>query len=490
MILLAALALPLGACIDKADASGQEFTDAAWWALNQAGGFIVFKSLNAVFDGLFDGGGVSLDDASLDAIRDILRDEFEENNAWITKTKINDNLEAWENIRLKTGPSENVPDWEFANYETLQEVNNEIPGLEEGKAAAIDLGLQTAQEFQLLMAKQLLLDHMLTELGEKLGETEDYRANKLRHAREALEHMQHLQNLVQSRIEAVESKFRLSGQRLGEFGICVLPSGLQISGDPLLWCHCVTGPNIEGSWCDVGRNRETPSTVAEYRAERISSRQAQIPEKILGAQFDQNLTMLEKLANPPILWESGKRSETSPSTAPFNVFEPSNWHAADFNGDGKTDVFASSPAVDLNADGDIDDDEGGKWLVKYNGTKEWQNLNGSNIPVKNLAFGDFNGDSKTDVFAAWDGKWRVSWSGSSGWQDLNVSGIPVGDLAFGDFNSDGKTDVFASWGGKWRVSWSGSSGWQDLNSSGIPVRDLAFGDFNGDGETDVISREF
>ena len=80
-----------------------------------------------------------------------------------------------------------------------------------------------------------------------------------------------------------------------------------------------------------------------------------------------------------------------------------------------------------------------------------------------MRFGDFNGDGKTDVFAAWGGKWHVSYSGESSWQYLNTSGINVSDLRFGDFNSDKKTDVFARWGGKWHVSGGGKSSWKDVN---------------------------
>ena len=103
-----------------------------------------------------------------------------------------------------------------------------------------------------------------------------------------------------------------------------------------------------------------------------------------------------------------------------------------------------------------------------------------------LAFGDFNGDGKTDVFHTSDGKWGVSYGGSGKWQKLNESSVELGDLAFGDFNGDGKTDVFHAADGKWGVSYGGSGRWQKLNDSKVELRDLAFGDFDGDGKTDVF----
>jgi len=85
------------------------------------------------------------------------------------------------------------------------------------------------------------------------------------------------------------------------------------------------------------------------------------------------------------------------------------------------------------------------WHVSYGGSSKWQDLNTSNSTVNEIKFGDFNGDGKTDVFAAWGGKWHVSYGGSSKWQDLNTSNSTVNEIKFGDFNGDGKTDVFAAW---------------------------------------------
>ncbi len=38
--------------------------------------------------------------------------------------------------------------------------------------------------------------------------------------------------------------------------------------------------------------------------------------------------------------------------------------------------------------------------------------------------------------------WFVSESGSGRWQQINTSRVRLPDLAFGDFIGDGKTDVF------------------------------------------------
>ncbi|MDJ0658159.1 MAG: hypothetical protein QNJ42_01575 [Crocosphaera sp.] len=143
----------------------------------------------------------------------------------------------------------------------------------------------------------------------------------------------------------------------------------------------------------------------------------------------------------------------------------------DFNGDGKTDVFHAT---------------GSSWQISYGGTTGWQTLNGSGFGLDKLAFGDFNGDGKTDVFRPDGNKWNISYGGTTGWQTLNGSGFGLDKLAFGDFNGDGKTDVFRPTGSSWQISYGGTTGWQTLAGSGFGLDKLAFGDFNGDGKTDVF----
>ncbi|HAC64310.1 MAG TPA: hypothetical protein DCF68_12410 [Cyanothece sp. UBA12306] len=144
----------------------------------------------------------------------------------------------------------------------------------------------------------------------------------------------------------------------------------------------------------------------------------------------------------------------------------------DFNGDGKTDVFRP---------------DGNKWNISYGGTNSWQTLAHSGFGLNELAFGDFDGDGKTDVFTATSGKWYVSYGGTNNWQTLANSGFGLNELAFGDFDGDGKTDVFTATNGKWYVSYGGTNSWQTLADSGFGLDKLAFGDFDGDGKTDVFT---
>jgi hypothetical protein len=48
----------------------------------------------------------------------------------------------------------------------------------------------------------------------------------------------------------------------------------------------------------------------------------------------------------------------------------------------------------------------------------------------------------TDVFRAGGTNWFISEGGTGKWKKLNDSRHRLPDLAFGDFTGDGKTDVF------------------------------------------------
>jgi hypothetical protein len=176
----------------------------------------------------------------------------------------------------------------------------------------------------------------------------------------------------------------------------------------------------------------------------------------------------------------------------------------DFNGDGKTDLAcytgnSGSWNVELST--------GSGWQSQFwdNGpllVDEW-----SVVPISGQCFAaDFSGDGKTDLACSdgVDSVWSVALSTGSGWNTSSWSRGPVVPLPMtqqcvvGDLNGDGKADL-VGWTGEgavWNVVLSTGSGWNGADWTGgprplyewnvMPIPDQCLvGDFNGDGTSDL-----
>ena len=82
-----------------------------------------------------------------------------------------------------------------------------------------------------------------------------------------------------------------------------------------------------------------------------------------------------------------------------------------------------------------------------------------------LQAADFNGDGKADIFYGDGSNWRINYSANSSWQVVNSSATNANNIKIGDFNNDGNQDVFHATGTKWIVSYSGTSLWNQINTS-------------------------
>jgi hypothetical protein len=111
----------------------------------------------------------------------------------------------------------------------------------------------------------------------------------------------------------------------------------------------------------------------------------------------------------------------------------------DFDGDGRTDVVGMNPS--------------GQLVVSWGGVSDWQVLNPNPCPppiascnITDMAVGKFldhpAGDRRDDLFLADGTNWYLSSGGSAPFSFVNTSSFHRKDVLFGDFDGDGKTDVF------------------------------------------------
>ncbi|MEL6537687.1 MAG: T9SS type A sorting domain-containing protein, partial [Bacteroidota bacterium] len=172
-------------------------------------------------------------------------------------------------------------------------------------------------------------------------------------------------------------------------------------------------------------------------------------------------------------------------------------YVGDFNGDGDDEMLQVTGSVM-----DMLEYRNGNWVTL------WTNGGSTNqaiYPYRNrLEVGDFDGDGKDEVLgiASWmtmfhfdNGQWNWGWSD---YGDPNASGglYPYRyNVKVGDFDGDSKDELFgvASWmtmfnfdGGQWNWGWSDDG---DPTKSGglFPYKsNLRVGDFDNDGRDDLL----
>jgi hypothetical protein len=144
----------------------------------------------------------------------------------------------------------------------------------------------------------------------------------------------------------------------------------------------------------------------------------------------------------------------------------------DFDGDSRDDLFLPT---------------GTAWYFSSGGEAEWRLLSEWRTDLRSkLLFGDFDGDGRTDVLGKNRNYLMVSWGGISEWEQFVRFDNPISELAVGDFNGDGRDDLFYADGRSWFVASGGSGPLLPVNTSGFRVANLRFGDFNKNGKTDVF----
>jgi hypothetical protein len=149
----------------------------------------------------------------------------------------------------------------------------------------------------------------------------------------------------------------------------------------------------------------------------------------------------------------------------------------DFDGDGRTDVVVK---------------DGNTLRVSWGGVSDWEYLNTVNASTADLAVGKFGshtpGDRRDDILWTDGAQWYISSAGSGPFIAVQPSSLRVKDLRFGDFDGDGITDALGIVAGKWMVSYRATSIWIPLPKSLTDTMNgVVVADFDGDGRADIAT---
>lgn len=175
-------------------------------------------------------------------------------------------------------------------------------------------------------------------------------------------------------------------------------------------------------------------------------------------------------------------------------------HVIDFNGDGKSDIVEFNSTINPNTIK--------MYTVNKNGnTWEAKCIYSSNTPTPNHNYfvGDFNGDGKTDLFAKKGNNTNdlqsIFFSTGNNFVeksfpmqmniDLNKIGNCEGFFKILDLNGDGKSDIIYNQGNETDVFFSKGYDFHNVRYTGLNFGNkkcnITGGDFNGDGKSDFIT---
>ncbi len=190
---------------------------------------------------------------------------------------------------------------------------------------------------------------------------------------------------------------------------------------------------------------------------------------------DDGITDIFRLSGSRFVYSSGGVGDWVILQNPNILLE--DLRVGNFDDDPRSDIYYRS--------------SGGVWMYSSAGSGPFTATGQTSLqPIENFRFADFDGNGKTDVFTIDNtlGTFYISYDAATAFIPVfSETSTSLDEARFGQFDDQPGADVFLEINGNWMMSSSSTTPLVTIANAGMPLDQLRIGDFDGNGRSDLFT---